>query len=474
MTTKHTPVSRFEAHWLTHTVRLQDLDATVGSKASPVFPSLSDNNNANEAQNWLIQRAYDREGESGVLSNIQRWAKHARFLFALLLILAIISGASAAMGFFGSEQKNVNVIWTLIGLIGVHFLALLAWLLGGRLTGGWLGRISFWLMSYWPKTDPLEPSAATKLARALGVVMSSKGLGKWTLSCITHAAWLTALLASLLTILLALSVRSYSFVLETTILSDAVFGEVIRGFAYLPSLVGFAIPSDDMIRGAFEGAQLAQPDAARRAWASCLSGGLLVYAIIPRALVLLFSLFRLKRAYSAMQLDVKMPGFAQLFAQTSTQYRVVDAAPAAVPPAQLQALAKGAGDSLGLVALELGKDLSWPPKGFSSAQQVLLFDEVVETGAQQKAVLQVLHSTPARRLLIVCDARVSPDRGSLHWLVDLSKFTEALAVCVLNPKGDRANDRRPVWMQSLASIGLASSRVFFTQSDGLNWLSRNE
>lgn len=474
MTTRHTPVSRFEAHWLTHTVRLEDLDATVRSRPSPVFPSLPESNSASEAQNWLIQRAYDRGDKNGLLSRIQQWAKHARFLLVVLLVLAVISGASAAMGFFGSEQKNVNVIWTLIGLIGVHLLALLAWLLGGRLTGGWLGRISFWLMSHWPKTDPVEPGTATKLARALGVVMSSKGLGKWTLSCITHAAWLTALLSSLLTILLALSVRSYSFVLETTILSDAVFGEVIRGFAYLPSLLGFAIPSDDMISGAFEGAQLTQPDAARRAWASCLSGGLLVYAIIPRTLVLIFSLFRLSRAYSAMQLDVQLPGFVQLFAQVSTQYRVVDAAPAAVPPAQLKALAKGAGESLGLVALELGKDLPWPPKGLPNAPKVLLFDKVVETGAQQKAVLQVLQSTPARRLLIICDARVSPDRGSLRWLVDLSEFTEALAVCVLSPEGIRANDRRPVWTQSLENIGLPSQSVFVSQSDGLNWLSQNE
>lgn len=474
MTTRHTPVSRFEAHWLAQAVRLQDIEASNRSKLSPVFPSLSEDNSASEAQSWLIQRAYDLGGAGGLLSRIRQWTSSARFLLVIILVLALISGASAAIGFFGSEQKSVNVIWTLIGLIGVHCLALLAWLLGGRLTGGWLGRISFWIMSHWPQGEPVDANTATKLARALGLVMSSKGLGKWSLSCITHGAWLAALLASLVTILLALSVRSYSFVLETTILSDALFGELIRGFAYLPSLLGFSIPSDDMISGAFDGAQLMQSDAARRAWASCLSGGLLVYAIIPRALVLIFSLYRLKRAYAAMQLDVKLPGFAQLFAQPSTYYPVVDAAPDVVPPAQLKSLAKGGGESLALVALELGKGLSWPPASLQNTPQVLLFDEVVETGAQQRAVLQVIQSTPAKRLLIVCDARVSPDRGSLRWLVDVSEFTEALAVCVLNPQGKDAVDRRTVWTQSLENIGLDSQCVFFSQSAGLSWLRQNE
>lgn len=474
MTNRHSPASRFEAHWLTHTVRLKDLEASHRSKQVPVFPSLSDSRNEVDAQNWLIQRAYDLNRDSATLIRIQQWLHNARFLLALLLVLAIISGISAAIGFFGSEQRNVNVIWTLIGLIGVHFIAMLAWLFGGRLTGGWMGRISFWVMSRWPKSEQVDSSTATTLPRALGTVMSSNGLGKWSLSCITHSAWLVALLASLLTMLVVLSVRSYSFVLETTILSEAVFEQIVRAFAYLPSVVGFAVPSDEMIAAALGGAEAMQSDATRRAWASCLSGGLLVYAIIPRALVLLWSLLRFRLAYSTMRLDVKLPGFLELFAQTSASSQVVDAAPQALRAMQLKSPADVPGESLALVALELGAPLSWPPQGIQDSPNILLFDEIVETGAQQRAVLQVLQASPARRILIVCDARLSPDRGSLQWLIALSEFSGALAVCVLIPNPQFSDERREVWARSLENIGLASQCLFYKQVDGLTWLTANE
>ena len=51
------------------------------------------------------------------------------------------------MGFFGAEDRAVNVIWTLLGLIGMPVRALLFWivtpLLGGRIGAGALG--GFWL-----------------------------------------------------------------------------------------------------------------------------------------------------------------------------------------------------------------------------------------------------------------------------------------------------------------------------------------
>ncbi len=472
MAIRQFPTSRFEAHWLAHAVRLQDLETNQHGKVKPVFPALSPERH--DAETWLIQRAYEQHKDSETLKRIQQWQQSARFVLAVMMVFALVSGASAAIGFFGSEQRNVNVIWTLIGLIGVHCFALLAWLVGGRFTGGWMGRASFWVMSHWPKLATSNRNKTSILTRALAKLMSGNDLGKWALSCITHSAWLIALLASLLTMLVLLSVRSYSFVLETTILSAGVVEQFVHGFAFLPSLLGFAVPSNEMITAALSSSEPTQSEAARRAWASCVSGGLVVYAIIPRSLVLTYSLLRLRYAYSNAHLDLTLPGFAELFAPSTTNKQVVDIAPEQLRELRLKGPAKHSNQSLALVAIELGEDFPWPPNGISDLKNLLLFDEVVESGAQQKAVLQVLKAAPVGRVLIVCDARVSPDRGSLQWFVSVSEFTEALAFCVTSPVQDSPNVRREVWAKSLAGIGLSPESLFYTQADGLTWLTANE
>ncbi len=474
MTTRQKPAARFEAHWLAHTLRLRDLESHQASKQTPVFPAISDSHDGDDAQRWLIQRAYERNKDSESLQWIRRWVHSARFSLLLIAVLAVVSGASAAIGFFGAEQRSVNVIWTLIGLIGVHGLALLMWLFGGRMTGGWLGRASFWLMGHWPKTAPSNSNTRAALSSALASVMSANGLGKWALSCITHSAWLVALLATLLTILLALSVRSYSFVLETTILSESVFVQLVRGFSYLPSLLGFAAPSDEMIAAALDATGSGQSDSVRRAWASCLSGGLVVYAVIPRVLVLIWSLLSLRHAYSTLRLDVRLPGFAELFAPSVDSKQIVDAAPKVLRTMQLEKSVTMTGDSLALVGLELGPDLSWPPARTRDLKNLLLFDEVVATGVQQHAVLQVLRASPVRRILVMCDARLSPDRGSLQWLIDVSAYAGNMALCVLSPDLKEAETRQQIWAQSLAAIGLDSKCLFYSQADGLKWLQSNE
>ena len=474
MTNRQKSASRFESQCLAHTLRLVELESQQAHKQSPVFPALSGSRDAEDAQRWLIQRAYESQHSAASLQWIRRWMRTARFSFLIVILLAIVSGASAAIGFFGAEQRSVNVIWTLIGLIGVHGLALLLWLFGGRLAGGWLGRASFWLMSRWGKKAPSNNDLSSKVATALVTVLSRNGLGKWSLNCITHSVWLVALLTSLLTMLVVLSVRSYSFALETTILSETVILEIVQAIAYLPSVLGFAVPSNEMIIAALDASQFNQIDIERRGWVSFLSGALLVYAVIPRLLVLAWSFLRLRHAYSSMQLDVKLPGFAELFATTKNHAQVVDGAPKALRQMLLHKPSFATQEAIALVGLELGPGLDWPPAGVQKIQDLRLFDEVVATGGQQRAVVQVLQARPVRRILIVCDARLSPDRGSLQWLIDVSLHASNIGVCVINPSLEKAQNRQEIWARSLEGIGLGSNCLFYSLDAGLTWLNSNE
>lgn len=45
------------------------------------------------------------------------------------MLLALLAGASLALGALGDGRQPVNVFWALGSLLGLHLLSLLAWLL---------------------------------------------------------------------------------------------------------------------------------------------------------------------------------------------------------------------------------------------------------------------------------------------------------------------------------------------------------
>src|SRR5690606_17614611 len=95
--------------------------------------------------------------------------------------------------------------------------------------------------------------------------------------------------------------------------------------------------------------------------------------------------------------------------------------------------------------------------------------EVVDTREQRRAVLTQLGSKPVARLLVVCDARVSPDRGSLSWLVELSALVGEIAVWLVGSAAGSAS-REQVWRDSLTSIGLAQSHILTAPAAARDWL----
>lgn len=469
-----TTASRFEALWLAETIRLQELESGASQHPMPASDQLPASLQEADLEQWLLQRAQHHTYAQGMRERMQAWFHSARILLFILLFFAIISGVGAAFGFFGSEVRSVNVIWTLIGLIGVNFLSLLLWLFGGRLSGGFLGRLWFWGIAHWPRgRQQRDFGIEGKLAKALARLMQGNGLGRWTLSSITHSAWLLALLASLGTMLLALSLRSYSFVLETTILSEGVFMDFVVGFGYLPSLLGFAIPDSSMIVSALSGDGLAQPELARRAWASWLSGGLIVYAILPRFLVWAASMLRFFLLRARLHLDLSEPGFAEYASSPGSSRGIVDAASTPPPVLQIAMQHRLQGQGSALLGLELGKPLRWPPQGLARDSVGQLFEEVIETREQRRAALQSLSARPPRALLVACDARLSPDRGSLHYLVELSNCASEIRIWLLQEKGQHASTRLALWQESLANIGLAPTAIMTEDAGALAWVTQH-
>jgi len=457
-------LSRFDACWLAEAVRLHALDAAGPAALRPATVSLD--------EVALLQITRSLAHAQGYTARTRQWHRHARLLLAGLGIVAVAGGLSAGLSVFGAETSTVNVLWALAGLLGVHTVALLLWLVAGQATGGLAGRLWFWLLQRWPVNREGRAGESDPLGRALLALLGRNGLGRWWLGTVTHGLWLLALGASLLAMLVVLSLRNVSFTLETTILPAGVFASFVQGFGWLPSLLGFAVPDQAMIQAALTGATPGgQSEVAGRAWASWFSGGMLIYALIPRALVFAFCYTLQRRRRAQCRPDLLLPGFALLPGVPSGHPGIVDPAPPASAPGRVAALhhVRSSGGLLG--GLELGTDIAWPPRGMLLRQDVRVEDRV-DSREQRRALLARIRSTPPAKLLLTLDARLSPDRGTLHWLVEISHFAGELRVLLLPPSC--AEERRAAWRQSLESIGLGGERVFTDTATAGGWLGPHD
>lgn len=465
MTTPDTDTfSPFDACWLAEAMRLHALD--TADPARPARPGAAPTDAAT-----ILALTHSLAQQHGYPERVQRWHRHAGWLLGGLGLLAVLAGFSAGLTLVGGATRSVNVLWALLGLIGVHSVALLFWLLLGQASGGAAGRLWFALLQRWGLGASPLPGKSDPLGRALAALLARDGIGRWWFGMITHALWLLALAAALLALLAVLSLRSVTFTLETTILPATVFAAVVEGLGAAPAWLGFAVPTPAMIEAALGPASALQDAVAGRAWASWLSGCVLVYALLPRALAFLVCQTLLRRRRARCQPALHLPGFALLPGLTPAGPGIVDPAPAPQVIGQVAPLHHVHSHGSLLAGLELGADMSWPPRGMG-LQPTVAVEEHVDTREQRRALLSRLKSAPPARLLLCVDGRLSPDRGSLRALVDCSFFAGELRVLLL--PASCPPERRDAWLQGFTDIGLGGERVFTDAALAGGWLNHHD
>ncbi|WP_338050414.1 DUF2868 domain-containing protein [Pseudomonas lalucatii] len=436
--------------WLSEAIRLREEqagpleDGEVNRRARAAGGSL-----AERIQRRAVQLA-ERDGQ---LQALWHWRQGARLALATLLVLAVLSGAGLAVAALGDGQRPVNLFWALGSLLGLHLLLVLGWTLGLLLAGdnaGALGRLWLWL------SDKLARDArAAQLAPALLLLLQRAGLGRWGLGVLVHGLWLLALLAALLSLLALLATRRYGFVWESTLLGGDTFVALTQGLGALPALLGFALPDAELIRASGDAALAGE--AARHSWASWLLGALLVYGLLPRLLLMLLCLWRWRRGCTQLTLDTGLPGYELLRERLlpgSERLGVCDPAPAPTPGVPAEPGSQASQGAL-LVAIELDGTRPWPPalpKGVDDAG-------VIDSREQRQRLLEQLSRFPPARLLVACDPRRSPDRGSLALLGELARSAASTRIWLLPaPPGEALDDARLAdWHDALAQLRLPHS-----------------
>ena len=457
--TEPTPLQRL---WLTETVRLrekqagplEDVEANRHARAS-----------GGDLASRLQHRALWLARRDGQLVALGHWLQGARLALLALGVLALCTGAGLAFAALGNGQTPVNVFWALGSLLGLNLLMLLGWALGLVFAGGQgTALLRLWL---WLSEKLARDASATQLAPALLILLQRQHLNRWLIGVITHGVWLLVLLSALAFALMLMATRRYGFVWETTILHSDTFVSLVQALGAVPAWMGFAVPSPDMVRASGDAAL--NSGSARQAWAAWLVGVLLVYGIVPRLVLAAFCLWRWQRGRRTLQLDLNLPGYAQLrerLIPSSERMGVSDAAPVSLPGVHTDATQQ-AGAGAVLVAIELDGDQSWPPPLPPSVKDAGILDS---RESRQKLLEQMSRFPPAR-LAIACDPRRSPDRGSLGLIAELARNAAATRVWLLPAPHPQVLDaeRLSDWHTALQQLGLP-----FSDCAPINWLEHGD
>nr|WP_247003188.1 DUF2868 domain-containing protein [Aromatoleum buckelii] len=73
-------------------------------------------------------------------------------------------------------------------------------------------------------------------------------------------------------------------------------------------------------------------------------------------------------------------------------------------------------------------------------------------------------------MLVACDARQTPDRGSLELIAELSRHAGDCRVWLTGGEGAGAGGHAPHWRESLDGIGMRAERVIETPAAATDWL----
>lgn len=402
---------------------------------------------------------------------IQKWTAGAKLVFAGMMIAAILAGAGTALTALGDGTRTVNLPLALVAMLGLHSIMFILWLLSFALksddgvTG--LGRCWLWVT----KKLARGPDAAL-VPQALLTILARNNALRWVLGGFSHSLWTGALLSLLLTLLAMLSTRRYEFNWETTLLSPDTFVYLTALTGWLPAHLGFAIPSDAMARTS-DGLQKL-PESVHALWSSWLIGCVVMYGLIPRMLALIFSLTMAVRNISALELDENLPAYANLRERLQPASEKTGIVPAPGPqpsPQERNARAQHSDFDHSLVTgLELPPDIPWPPESLDESVHDL---GIIDTRSQRNALLERLQLEPPKKLLIACDSRQTPDRGTLALIDDLAALAHCTHIVLIQPPDSTATQQKSrsgLWQTQLAAAGFAAGQIHIQFAAARTWL----
>jgi hypothetical protein len=433
---------------------------------------------AESPDQWLLIRAQMLSEQAHFTSTLN--AVRSTAVAANLLIWGIcaVVGFLAGLSVLGSVNTPVNVLWVVLSLLGVPTLTLLIWVLamltGKRSSphGGVLGRTVQKLLRRFTHAPHVE-----LFWQAWHQTTSASGAQRWLFSMLTHGFWLLALSFSVLSMAIAFSVKHYVFLWETTWLNPQTFVQVASFLSAMPTHLNLTMPDASLI--AQSGNTAVDGVEARTLWARWIIAVILVWGVLPRLLLFVLSAIRWHQTTAYLK-----PQTADTYAQACltrlarVQARLEPEGSPGLPDtwratAQPIDLTQTTADTV-LLGIELPALPNWV--NTPDAQGTHTFNTssvcnwvslgIIDDLASREAALHALMLRPPNKLLIICDAMQTPDRGTLRLIDNLQKFARHNHVLLMQgTQGTHAD----VWRKSLHKMGL--STIYALDQDATRWLN---
>ncbi|HLR13168.1 MAG TPA: DUF2868 domain-containing protein [Burkholderiaceae bacterium] len=473
MPDEHHNTTDFTHRWVAETIRLHEIRSGPLEDTQEIRQALRQRDGLADRLLYRAARLGEREG---LFAAVQRWCSLARISAMVLALIAVIGGATVALGVFSATQREVNILVALVAVLGLPTLTLIFWLVSlvmpsGQRHGG-LGE--FWL---WMNRRLSRHRNQIDLTRALVSLLSRHRVLQPLLGAISNGFWLLALLATTLMTTGLLSARRYVFNWETTLLSSDTFVWMATTLGKPLSVLGLNGPEPDVIR--LSDGMHVLPESAHLQWSAWLIGCLMLYGMLPRLIALICTLWLARRRVASMAVDVNLPGHAELRSRlepVSLPGGIDSPAPLHIhtpdQTSQVHANATGAA----IVGIELSEDHRWPPgplQAHIAPEHGVRDLGVVDAWQQRQQAIANLQVSPPRKLLIACDGAQTPDRGTIMLIKQLASLAHTTHIMLpVHHPSDRLDgaNRIPVWHSTLHDAGFSADHIHADDESALAWL----
>lgn len=230
----------------------------------------------------LIKRAELIDSDGKLKSALQK----SKFLVGMTAQIYSIS--YFVLGFLGVlgllSTHFLSFFYVLVGLLGWHTLTLLVWLVG-------LAKPHNYSLIYL-LLDKLKPKKPVERHAFEIYVEEFQKNDRFRVGVIIHRAWLFGLMGGLVALLMLFSFKSYGFVWESTLLTQAHFANVLAVLGSLPSLFGFDVPTYH---------ELMTKTATPSSFAILMMASVVFYGILPRFCAYLYCVFNARQPFNIDQ-----------------------------------------------------------------------------------------------------------------------------------------------------------------------------
>lgn len=426
----------------------------------------------------LLQRALQLDPQLQISALFLHFKRLTTRLFVLLAGVLLLCGASTVQQlFFSGQGTQINFFWAFALFFIPNLLTLSLWLLfflrPSLLADGWLARFSLFLLKTVEKRcnpQSRQDPHFWPLFKCYFKVSFSGHLGRYQLSAATHLLWFSYFCGASLMLVIMLATHQVDFAWQTSILSVDSFQWLTACLAYIPDLLGVAVPNLEQIQQSHLGVVNLLIDAqnSRFLWSSLLISSLLIYGVLPRCFLWLLMLFLLKQKRKQFSLNLSKPYYVQLrlsLKPNVSSLGVVDHDLVKVTPsAQFSSItaSQQLPKSFYPVALELSAiQLDICKKHAQQyAQHVDPVMHIFDFPSQQTLLHELPDINQQAIVLYVALSRV-PDRGLLRFIKSLTSLTAKPFYLLLIDDGSACadiNTRRSAWYElaEQATISLDS------------------